>query len=129
MEILRSEILVDPLVRGYLGMTDLEVADDLNTEYRTKTRGNVAGWEIFNVTDDVEYAALTDLEKASWDALCGIEQIDTGNGVAKAKEAELFGGGTTTRSNLSTLQNPAASRATELGLPFVYEGHIQEARL
>lgn len=126
---LRTEITTDPLGRGYSSMTDLEVANDLNIEYRTITRATVAGWEIFNVTDDAEYAALTDAQKSSWDALCGIEQIDTANGVAKAREAELFGSGTTTRSNLAALRNPVASRARELGLPFVYEGHIQEARL
>lgn len=128
IEDLAAEITIDPLGRGYSGMSDLAVANDLNTEYRTITRVTVAGWEIFNVTDDVEYAALTDAQKASWDALCGIEQIDTANGVAKAREAELFGGGTTTRSNLATLKSPVASRAVELGLPFVREGNIQEAR-
>ena len=126
---LATEVLTDPLGRGYSGMSDLEVADDLNTEYRTRTRATVFGYEIFNETDDAEYAALTDAQKSSWDALCGIEQIDTSNGVAKAREAELFGSGTTTRSNLAALKNPVASRAAELGLPFVYEGHIQEARL
>lgn len=127
--ILKTEITGDPLGRGYSGMMDLEVAIDLNTVYRTKTRDTVAGWEIFNVTDDTEYSALTDAQKSSWDALCGIEQIDTGSGVAKAREAELFGGGTTTRSNLAALKSPAASRASELGLSVIYEGNVQEARL
>lgn len=83
---LKTEVTTDPLGRGYSGMSDLEVANDLNTEYRTITRSTVAGYEIFNLTDDAEYAALTDAQKASWDALCAIDQIDTGNGVAKARE-------------------------------------------
>ena len=110
-------------------MSDLEIANDLNLVYRTLTRDVVNGSEIFNATNDTEYAALTDDQKAIWDRLCSIELIDTDNGVAKAREAELFGSGTTTRSNLIALKNPPVSRAQELGLSYVYEGHVQEARL
>lgn len=129
IDTIKSEITVDPLGRGYSGMTDLEVANDLNTEYRTITRSTIQGWEIFNATDDTEYGVLTEAQKASWDALCAIEQIDTDNGVAKSREAELFGSGTATRSNLIALRNPVASRARELGLGIIYEGNVQEARL
>ena len=31
---LATELSIDPLTRGYSGMTDLQAADDLNTEYR-----------------------------------------------------------------------------------------------
>jgi hypothetical protein len=125
---LKTEVTTDPLGRGYSGMSDSEVADDMNTVYRTKTRETVSGWEIFNITDDVEYAALSDVEKTSWDNLCAIEQIDTSSGIAKVKEAALFGVGTTTRQNLIDLKNPPASRAEELGLLFVYPGHVEEVR-
>ena len=127
--ILRTELTDDPLSRGYSSMSDLEAANDLNTVYRTKTRDYVSGSEIFNVTDNTEYAALTDAQKISWDALCGIDQIDTSSGVAKAREAEIFGPGTTTRSNLSAIKSPAATRAVELGIGIVYEGNVMEARL
>ena len=109
-------------------MSDSEAADDLNTMYRTISRIYVSGWEIFNNTDDIEYAVLTDAQKSSWDALCGVEQVNTTSGIAKAKEAELFGPGTNTRSNLIDLRNPAASRAKELGLGVVKVGHVEEAR-
>lgn len=33
---LKSEITADPLGRGYAGMTDQQVADDLNSVYRTR---------------------------------------------------------------------------------------------
>lgn len=125
---LATEVLTDPLNRGYSGMSDAEVADDLNSEYRTRTRDSVFGYEIFNVTNDAEYNALTDAQKSSWDALCAIEQINTSSGVAKAREAELFGPGTTTRSNLIALRIESMSRATELGLGFVKVGHVEEVR-
>ena len=128
IEILKTELSEDPLSRGYASMSDAETADDLNTVYRTKARDYVSGWEIFNVTDDAEYAALSDSQKASWDALCSIEKIDTANGVAKAREAELFGAGTNTRSNLISLKNTDVSRATELDLGIIKVGHVEEAR-
>ena len=34
MSILSDELVNDPLVRGYAGMTDVQATDDLNTEYR-----------------------------------------------------------------------------------------------
>lgn len=129
MTILSDEITNDPLARGYAGMTDAQVAASLTGVIdRTKTRATVSGSEIFNATDDVEYAALTDAQKSAWDALCAIETIDTGNGVAKAREAELFGAGTTTRSNLVALRTESVSRAQELGLGNVNEGDVRQAR-
>lgn len=113
-QVLKTELTTDPLTRGYSGMSDLQAANDLNTVYRTITRPTVAGWEIFNETDSTEYGALTDAQKASWDALCAIDQIDTASGVAKSREAELFGAGTTTRSNLQDLRTEDVSRADEL---------------
>lgn len=129
MEILKAEISGDPLARGYSGMSDLEVADDLNTVYRTITMEYVSGSDIFNATDDIEYGALTDAQKAAWDRLCGIESIDTTSGIAKSREVELFGPGTNTRSNLQALKIIDVSRAAELLLPIVREGNVQEARL
>ena len=129
IEILKTEISTDPLSRGYSGMSDLEVADSMNTVNRPVTREYVTGSEIFNATNDVEYSALTVDQQAAWDRLCGIDQIKISSGVAKAREAELFGPGSTTRTNLVALKAaPAISRAQEIGLPMVYEGNVQEAR-
>lgn len=126
--VLADEISTDPLTRGYSGMTDAQIAADINTEYRTCTRPFVFGHEIFNVTDDTEYGALTDAQKSSWDALCAIAEIETTSGVAKSREAELFGAGTTTRSNLSALRSPACSRGVELGLGNVETDDVTYAK-
>ena len=128
MSILSDEITNDPLVRGYSGMTDLEVADDLNTEYRTITAQYISGSVIFNATDDIEYAALADTGKASWDRLCAIDSVDTSGGIAKAREAELFGAGTATRTNLVAARKTTVSRAVELGIGEVNEGDVKHAR-
>jgi hypothetical protein len=128
IETLKDELNIDPLSRGYASMSDEEAAINLNTVYRTMARDYVAGWEIFNVTDDTEYGALTDSQKASWDALCGIDNVSIDSGIAKSREAELFGPGTTTRDNLISLKTLNVSRGVELGLGVVKVGHIEEAR-
>lgn len=113
---LNTELTTDPLTRGYSGMSDSEAADDLNSVYRTLPVDTVSGSDIFNVTDDVEYGALTAEEQNRWVNMCGVQEIDVASGVAKSLEAELFGGGTTTRSNLAALKTRDVSRATELEL-------------
>lgn len=129
---LAVELTNDPLTRGYAGMTDQQAADDLNTLYRYAYVDTVSGWEIFNATDDTEYAALTIDQKASWDRLCAIDQIDVSNGVAKAKEAELFGPGTVTRTNLLNLKRTPISRAQELDIleyaSQITAEHVNQAR-
>ena len=47
---LGNEISVDPLGRGYSGMTDQEVLDDLGTEYIEEDVDTVEGQEIFEAT-------------------------------------------------------------------------------
>ena len=126
---LAAELTTDPLPRGYSGMTDAEAAADLNTEYRTKTRDLVSGSEILNATDDTEFGDLSVTDQSRWMNLCGIESIDTGSGIAKSLEAELFGAGTTTRDNLIAIRALIISRAVELGLGTVKTGHIQQARV
>ena len=82
----------------------------------------------FFLTSSLTFSSLMDAQKASWDALCAIEQIDTTSGVAKSREAELFGSGTTTRSNLQTLRSPDCSRGVELGLGTIDEDDVAYAR-
>lgn len=113
---------------GYSAMSDAVAKEAMNVVNISFTNQFLSGSDIFNATDDAEYNGLTVEQKSSWDALCAISSIDTSNGVAKAREAELFGVGTTTRANLIAARQTTISRATELGLPRVRTGHIQEAR-
>lgn len=129
---LSLELTNDPLGRGYAAMTNQEAADDLNTLYRNQATDNVTGAQIFNATDDTEYAVLTETQKSAWDRLCAINEIDVSNGVAKAREAELFGPGTQTRINLLALKYIAISRAQELdileGTSLVFATDVANAR-
>jgi len=109
-------------------MSDEEATSDLNTVYRTRTVETVPGSAIFNATDDTEYGSLTDTEKDRWLALCAVLEINVASGVAKALEAEIFGPGTTTRSNLAALKIENISRAVELDFGVVKVGDIEYAR-
>ena len=113
---------------GAYDANNLTAAGQLNAVNRTAPRDTVAGSEILNATDDTEFTALTDAQQSKWLDLCGVDSIDTASGVAKSLEADLFGGGTTTRTNLAAVKAPAASRAVELGLGIVKEGHVIMAR-
>jgi len=129
MSILSDEINNDPLSRVYSGMTNAEVAASLmNTIDRPITKQYLSGSDIYNATDAVEYEALTDVQREVWDRLCAIDSIDTQNGIAKSREAELFGAATATRANLIALRSETVSRAQELGLGTVDEGDVIQAR-
>ena len=125
---LASELTTDPMSRGYSGMTDQEAADDLNTLYRTENRPYVDGSEILNATDDSEFGALTDAQQDRWLSLCGVDTIDTSSGVAKDMEADLFGAGTQTRSNLQDIRKRNISRAQELGFENLTVNDVTYAR-
>jgi len=127
-QVLHTELDTDPLTRGYSGMSDSEAADDLNTVYRTLPVDTVPGSDIFNNTDDAEYGALTAEEQNRWLNMCGVSDIDVSSGVAKSLEAELFGAGTDTRTNLLALKTRDVSRGEELGLGIVKAGNVEEVR-
>ena len=127
--VLSTELTTDPLTRGYSGMTDQEAADDLNTVYRTLPVDTVPGSDIFNNTDDVEYGALTAEEQNRWVNMCAVDSIDVASGVAKSLEAELFGPGTDTRTNLAALKTRDVSRGEELELGKAPNAsHVEYAR-
>ena len=126
---LKTEVATDPLGRGYSAMTDLEVANDLNIVYRTQDVESVTGQDIFEAVVRSEYIALSAGDKDLLHVIISMGSILVNGTNTKAALLAMFGAGTTTRVNLGALQTRVASRAQELGLPFVYEGHIQEARL
>ena len=126
-QILQAEITGDPLARGYSGMTDAEVAADLNTIYRTRNRDQIPGNEILDETDWVEYGALTDLKKSQWLSFTSADFVSaTKAGLNILRD--IFGTGTTTEDNLLLVRAEDISRATELGLSIVREGDVEYAR-
>jgi len=128
-QILADEISNDPGARGYAGMTDAEVAAALNTADITRIRTSMTGREVFEATDSAEYAALTDSKKQEWIGFCGIAEHDPkAGGPAQAFVTYIYGGGSTTVSNLSSLREETISRATELGLGVIEDWQVTKAR-
>lgn len=127
MSILANEINTDPLARGYSGMTDAQVATDINTVYRTVNKTSVTGAELMEQIDSAEYNALTDTKKDQWLSLCGIDTHDPFGNVVQVV-VQIWGGGSTTVSNLNAYRTETVSRGSELGIGLVAEGDVIKAR-
>ena len=128
IELLREEITTDPLGRGYSGMTDLDVADSLNVVNREMDVDMVSGQDIFEAVVPSEFTPLSADQKSLFYAIIGMGSVMVNGTNTRTALLDMFGAGTTTRNNLAVLQKRDVSRAGELGISFVYEGHVQEAR-
>jgi len=134
---LRDEITNDPLGRGYSGMSDGEIAIDINTEYRSWNRISMLGSEIWENTNLAEFGALLDgadtagknerNEKQEWLSFCAIDSHDP-FGLSVQFVIGLFGAGSVTVTNLSAARVETISRGYELGLGYVKVGHVEMAR-
>ncbi len=132
---LKDELAPDPLARGYSGMTDEEAAADLNTSYRTRNRTSMTGDEIAQQADPAEFNELDDGStnntadvKSHWLALCGRETINPFANANAQLVIAIFGGGSTSVSNLNAARVESITRGEELGLGKVKPGHVQDAR-
>lgn len=127
IDTIKTEIDTDPLARGYSGMTDQQVADDLNTVYRQRNRTSMSGREVADEIVDAEYDALSDAKKAQLLSLGASDSIDPfGFGANVIKD--IFTAGSTTVSNLAAARVETISRAEELGIGTVKTGWVEEAR-
>ncbi len=118
---LKTELDNDPLGRGYSGMTDEEAAADLNTSYRSRNRTSMSGDEIAQAADPTEFNALPDGSqnntsdtKSHWLALCGRETIDPFATANVQLVISIFGGGSTSVSNLNAARVESITRGEEL---------------
>lgn len=127
-QILHDELTSDPLGRGYSGMVDQGVSDDLNSAYRTRTRNRIETWEIIEATVPAEYAALSDGEKQRYQTFIAAGVLDPSGVNTRAAFGAMFGPGTVTRTNLLAMASEAVSRAEELGVPNVTANQVASAR-
>lgn len=126
--LLKSELISDPLVRGYSSMTDAQAAGDLNSKYRTVPVRVLASHEIFEAIVPSEYDALANTAKDKLKAMLAMGTIDPYGANTSSTFSALFAAGTQTRANLLALRTTAISRAEELGLGVVAPGHVYKAR-
>lgn len=134
IDALAAELANDPLGRGYSGMTDQQVADDLNTAYREIIRSNLSGSTIFNAIDPTEFGGLSDQQKQFVRDVFSLgDAVNVGEGTnARTVLLNAFGPGTTTRDNLVAAVTVNITRAEELNLlgrsPEIGPAHVAEAR-
>jgi hypothetical protein len=125
---LNTELISDPLTRGYAGMTDEQAAADLNTVYRSRARTSMNGDEIFSATDNAEFAGLTDHKQQLWVSFCGKDIINAYDATNIDFVDHIFSPASTTKSTLSALRDEDISRAAELGLDGVDQWNVEFAR-
>lgn len=115
--LLQSEIVNDPLSRGYSGMTP----EEIHTSLHTKNRNNwvpVSSSQVFEALDPSEFRALTNAGEARTDRILGLgNDIQTAPGSnARVELISIFGSTSVTISNLAVVANQQISRAEELGI-------------
>lgn len=130
LQILWNEINADPLARGYTGMTNVQIADSLNTVNRTRQRTTMSSAEIYENIDTTEFQAKTAAQKEYTRDVLGLGQdVQIGpSSKARAVLLAVFGGGSNTITALAAAAQENISRAIELGLPTVTEGLVIEAK-
>jgi hypothetical protein len=127
LQTLKDEIANDPLTRGYSGMTDAQIADDLNTEYRERNLDRLDASTVFNAINKAELNALTDANKATVWNILHLGQVNP-FGLEAEIFVDIFSGGSQTITELEAIRKQSQSRAVELGLPFVWEGFVIDAK-
>jgi len=129
LQAIRDEIDGDPLTRGYAGMTDKEVSDDMNTKYRgsinnlthTQFLGIISGnWPSDTANRDY-CLALLGLSRGN----IPTKELKVRNKLTNGGQA-IFGGPTATA--LEDAWGIQISRAVELEFGKVRPGTIAEAR-
>ena len=142
-DVLRDEVLGDPLARGYAGMTDEQVAASLNTKDRQVVLPTLVTAKELMARMDPSVAAgiLQKLEGESatnpvvkWIMSFitgGGEGIDLGHVNTRAQIDALVSAGVLTATEGASLQALAertVSRAEELGLPEIKPWMVAHVR-
>ena len=127
---LRAELVADPLLRGYAGMTNTQAVQSIRAVNRSVERPTVSGSEVFNAVVPAEFDALLVTQQGRVRDVWGLgDAIDVRSGTStRAVLLSAFGAGTTTRANLIAVVTRTVSRADELGLGAVFEGDVARAR-
>ena len=111
-----DEINADPLGRGYEFMSDQEIADSMNAVDRVISVDSLESQDIVAALDPVDMGSLTAAQQRHLWGIVGAGAVRISDAEVRAFFANLFGTGTTTRTNLLALANRTVSRAEEAGL-------------
>ncbi len=124
---LLDELTADPHGRGYSEMTDEEIAADLQVSRISRVKSAMSGDEVFQQTDKVEFAAMTDAKKQLWLAFTG-RAINPGAAPNEDFVKWLFGAASATVANLAAARVETITRAQDLRLPELHAADIRRAR-
>lgn len=125
---LKVELDTDPLGRGYSGMTDQQIADNMNAVDRTRNRTQMTGKEVKDRIVVSEWDSRTDAQKQIVLAMCNRDDLDP-FGIDAQIFQDAMAGATNTINALIAYRVEDISRAEEIfGAP-VDVAAIESARL
>lgn len=128
---LKNEINTDPKELGYEGKSPQEIANLMNTiglSEETVNAGVLEAYKIVNALEANEVAALTSAQRELLNLIISAGQVDASNSKIQAFFLNLFGAGTTTRTNLIAVSIRSASRAEVLSFPSMRSWFIIRAQ-
>ncbi len=126
---LKDELTIDPLGRGYNGMTDQQAADDLNSEYIDEDRTSMTGDEVFqSIESQAIWDGLTAAARLEFLALCGRDIINPFGAANVNLVKSIFGDISATVAALAVARVRIISRAQDLKLSEVSRSAVEGAR-
>ena len=125
---LKAELTSDPLIRGYVGMSDEAAAASLNVVDRVRDRASMSASEVFNAISPVEFEAIAEpkYQQEVWNIL-HLGEINP-FGLEATRFSAIFGAGSVTITALKALRKTDVSRAVERDLGVVWPGEVAQAR-
>lgn len=111
---LRTELLTDPLARGYAAMSDDAAAASLNTKNRTPDRTTITAAEIVSAIVRSEFDALSAANKTYVQTVLNVGGSIPLTAQFRSDMGAIFGAATTTRANITAQLKRSASRCEEL---------------
>jgi hypothetical protein len=128
IQTLVDELTNDPLGRNYTPMTNIQVADSLNTADIQRDLSSLDTNTIMEAIDETELNALTDRQIMELQLVAAQDSVDP-FGWAADWLIRIFGAGSATITALAPLRRETVSRAEQLGYGgIVKEGHVEMAR-
>lgn len=125
---LKAELLSGHPDTGAYDVDDTIAAGQGNLENRPHIRESMSGDDVFQQTDETEFAGLSTEKKQLWLAFCGRDQINPSKAANIDFVKWVFGDPSSTLNNLVAARIEQISRFVEQELGFVKAGHVQQAR-
>jgi len=125
---LKEEVTIDPILRGYVPMTNQQVLDSLTLVVdRNDNASLLTGDQMFTATNATDWNGLTDAKRQMWVSFTRSD-IDPFAAANVAFVKWIFGTTAPTVTNLAALRTKKITRAVELNLGDLKLTHIANVR-